>query len=83
MSRKQAVAGRCQLAWTHSSEAGLMALRSRCRVWWDAFMFIGAEVRLGLGFNAAEAKPDLGTDEHERIPPDPAPRPQGHQSRLL
>jgi hypothetical protein len=39
-----------------SSEAGLMALRSRCRVWCDAFMFIGAEVRLGLGFNAAEAR---------------------------
>src|SRR6516225_3255975 len=33
-----------------------MALRSRCGVWWDAFMFIGAEIRLGLGFNAAEAR---------------------------
>ena len=39
-----------------SSEAGPMALRARCRAWCDAFMFLGAKVRLGLGFNAAEAR---------------------------
>jgi hypothetical protein len=33
-----------------------MALRLRRRVWCDGSMFIGAEVRLGLGFNAAQAR---------------------------
>lgn len=33
-----------------------MALRSRCWVWCDGPMFIGAEVRLDVGYNAAQAR---------------------------
>ncbi len=33
-----------------------MALWSRPWPWWNVYMFIGAEVGLGLGFNAAQAR---------------------------
>ena len=36
--------------------AGRMALRSRRGVWCDGPVFIGAEIQLGLGFNAAQAR---------------------------
>jgi len=35
----------------------------------------------GLGRGEAEAKPDLGANEHRAITPDPTSGPQGHKSR--
>jgi hypothetical protein len=55
-----------------------MALRSRCWVWCAGLMFVGAEVRLDVGFSAAQARlANLARDGLLRHPSDDAYRDLG------